>query len=220
MIVVITGPDGSGKSTACRETALLLEKKLGAGSVSIASIWDAAEHSQLFSSKRDVQNYLIDLDGYTRTLFIFHAIHRSLDLAIRKNSKIILIDGYWYKYAVSEITLGVSSEWVISAGRKLPHPDLSFYLDLHPRDALSRKERFSPYERGASLDRFQPLSPVSFEIEREQFLQFQSQLILTWKKLEHQLGPWMHLSAKNAPSTLSQTLSQECLKQMSYLAAC
>ena len=75
-IIAVTGPDGSGKSTLCAR----LCESLGAAKV---SVWDAMASSGLFATKGAVAKYFEDLDGPSRTLFIYHALSRSMDLAIR-----------------------------------------------------------------------------------------------------------------------------------------
>lgn len=199
MIIAITGPDGSGKSTTCKKVAEFFQNEFTSKSISIASAWD--EHSQLFSTRSKAQNYLNSLEGYTRSLFIFHSVSRSIDLAKRKNSKIILVDGYWYKYAVSEIGLGVSREWVISAAKMLPTPDFTLFLDILPEKAAKRKQQISEYEQGKSIG--------SNQIDR--FVRFQTQLKPIWKEIEFQFGPWKHISSELDPDQVAQTLIEECL---------
>jgi len=198
MIFAITGPDGAGKSTLCRETLLCFEKDFGKGSVSIASIWDT-DIVRFFGSREEIRNYLHDLNPYSRALLIFHAVRRSIELAQRQGSEIILVDGYWYKYAVSELGMGAEAAWLISVVEKMPVPDFTLYLEIEPELAASRKTDISLYERGI----------VAGGDEVSQFISFQRQLVPIWKRIEEHFGPWTHASAQAPHAELSQILLGE-----------
>ena len=198
MIIVITGPDGSGKSTTCKKVSEYLHKESSSNCIAISSAWD--EYSQLFQTRSKANLYLNNLEGYTRSLFIFHAVSRSIDLARKKGAKIILVDGYWYKYAVSEICLGISREWIINLAKMLPVPDFTLYLDIQPEQAALRKNKISEYEQGKSIG--------SNQIDR--FVRFQTQMKTIWKEIEFQFGPWKHISSELNPDQVAQTLINEC----------
>ena len=209
MICVVTGADGSGKSTACKNIAKQIESQLGSGTVGVVSIWDSVNQSQLFASKQDVVHYLNDLDGYTRTLFLFHALSRSIDLAQRKKPKIIVVDGYWYKYAVSEIGQGVSIDDVLAAARGFVPPNIVFCLDIDPQISKSRKSEVSQYEQGSDTQ------GAAFD----RFLQFQNRLAPIWIEIEKRSGPWIHLSSQLDLLTLSEMISKQCLQEVDLHAS-
>ena len=87
MIVAITGPDGSGKSTAAAKVAALLDAKHGAGAARVASAWDAVAASGLFPSREAVSRYFTGLEPQARCLFILHAMSQSLALASSSNGR-------------------------------------------------------------------------------------------------------------------------------------
>lgn len=210
--VVLTGPDGSGKSTLCANTSRLLEAYLGSRTVACVSVWDATLASNLFASKTAVVDYLNDLDGYTRTLFIYHALSRSIDLAQRKRPKYILIEGFWYKYAVTEIGQGVKQRDVLSASEAFAAPDLTFYLDINPEDAWTRKAKASSRSQVSHYE--QGLSTQSGDTA-ERFLKFQKKLIPIWREIEtlskERNQAWIHTSALDAPEYLAEKIYHQIL---------
>jgi thymidylate kinase len=198
--VTLTGPDGSGKSTACARVARLLTQRYGEGSVSRASVWDALSGSRVFSSKDAVTEYLATLDGSARTLFILHAMRQSIALAARAGARIVLIDGGCEKYAASELAYGVPEDIVLGACRAFPPSDLTLFLEVDPESAWSRKLQASRYEQGGESGG-----------QREGFIRFQARMGAAWKRLEARLGPWKHLPAGDDPEALSQRVFAECI---------
>ena len=189
--IVITGPDGSGKSTACSQVRELLTARLGAGSVAEVSVWDSLAEQEgirpAFDSQKEAARYLGDLDGTSRTLFIFHALARAVQLAQRKQPQVLLLNGYWYKYAVSEIGYGVDPEFVLGAASGFAPPSHVFCLDIDPATAWERRQSATGYEQGGTS---------AGGSERERFLGFQTKLRQAWAGIEAQTGlHWEHLSA-------------------------
>ena len=195
-VIAVTGPDGSGKSTTCKKVVKALESQWGSGAIVQVSVWDALMQSDLFPSKAKVVEYLNDLDGFTRTLFIYHALSRSIDLAKRKNPQLILVEGYWYKYAITEMGQGVDNSVVVSAAQGFPKPDCTICLDVDPQTAWSRKQDVSLYEQGVQTN----------GAKRDRFIQFQTHLASIWKNFENQWGPWIHISSHLSPDEVAQSI--------------
>lgn len=191
VLFAVTGPDGSGKSTACASARAVLERRLGEGAVIEVSVWDClAEQGQAspaFRTQQEAARYLADLDGTSRTLFIFHAMARALQLGLRKSPQAILVSGYWYKYAVSEIGYGVDADFVMGAASGFTPPTHVFCLDIDPATAWERRLKATAYEQGGAL---------GGASERDRFLSFQGKLRDVWAGIEAQTGmDWEHLSA-------------------------
>jgi thymidylate kinase len=207
MIIAITGPDGSGKSTAAAKVCALLEAAHGPGSVRIASAWDAVGASGLFRSREEVSRYFNGLEPQARCLFILHAMSQSVALAKKSDAKFILIDGHFYKYAASELAYGTPQATVLGACQGFEKPDQVFYLGIDPESAWARKEETSSYERGGAEG-------------RESFLEFQKRMLAAWQLLDRKFGPWHHLSPFNTPDETAGAIvqaivvkgKQECAK--------
>lgn len=202
MFIVITGPDGSGKSTACTMISKFLERFYGHNNVAVVSPWDVAP--QLFSSRTSAREYLNTLDEPARALIILFGIQRTLDLARKKHPKVILFDSYWYKYVVSEIGRGESKAWLFDAVKIFPKPDLTFYLHVSPEEAASRKRVIKSYECGIK----------SGTASIEKFIHFQTTLQPIWKEVETYTGPWKHISSLLSPDKVVKQILDECTKEI------
>lgn len=205
MLVVITGPDGSGKSTACQTVSELFESRYGQSRIAVASPWDAAP--ELFASPINAHNYLNSLDGPARALFILSGIQSALRLAKRKAPQVILFDSYWYKYVVCEIARGASNAWLFEVVKLFPQPDLVVYLEITPKDAAMRKISIKHYESGISTG-----TP-----ELEHFIDFQTQLQPVWQQVEARTGSWKHLSALSSKNQIAQQILKEISKKVTWL---
>jgi thymidylate kinase len=179
LLVVITGADGSGKSSLIAELVKSLNLQFGEGFAVSTSVWDSMLLFKAFK-KEDVEKYLNGLSGSARSLFIFHALSQSLSLALSGKAKVIFSDGYFYKYVVSELAYGVDRETVQGASVGFPKPDFSFYLDIAPEEAASRKSKITTYEGGSS------------------FIDFQKKMAIFWAEIEKKYGPWTHLASSTS----------------------
>lgn len=202
MLIAVTGPDGAGKSTICKKMYNYFIQNLNEKSVTISSVWD--NYEDLFFSQQNAQNYLKKLDKYARSLFILHAIQRTLDIAKKKEKKIIIIDSYWYKYIVSEIALGVPRDFLLQAIKIFPKPDLTLYLEISPEVASQRKSHITEYEQGI----------FSNDNGKEQFINFQSKLQNIWKEIEFISGPWFHISGQQSPEKILKLMATIYLKKV------
>lgn len=183
--IVLTGPDGTGKSTLCES----LQKKLP-GKVLISSPWDAmslmssANSNNLLNSKESIQTYLKSSDQSSRIYFLFHAISRSEQYAKSQNPDLLLFDGYWFKYAVAEMARGGNKELIMKVAELFKKPDLVFYLDIEPQVALTRKKQPSMYESGGATDN-----------KAEEFLKFQSSMYNYWSDLKKEMK-WLSIDSR------------------------
>jgi len=175
--IVITGPDGSGKSTICQN----LVKKYSNKKVCLSSPWQALEliknsfNLETISDESFVQEYLQKINSAARLHFLFHAILVSYQNQSNQNPDILISDSYWYKYAVMEICLGLPVEKALSVVCLFPKPDIVVFLDIDPITALARKDKVSKYETAGSL-------------QKEQFLLLQKKMYSCWQKLSEQFN--------------------------------
>lgn len=197
--ICITGPDGSGKSTLISgvmekirtETDLRTE---------LISIWDmllyAPEFQSAigFSSKEELDRYLQLLSPVSRSLFLFHVLNQSMEIAAKKEADLFLVDSYWYKYYATEIAHGADKDIIFPITSIFKEPDLTCYINVTPRLAFSRKEKCSGYEIG--------YAPAHTE---EAFIRFQTPAYEVFQELARQNG-WIQLNGTNRPETLVDQL--------------
>ncbi len=196
-LVVVTGPDGCGKSTLLASLKTVASDKPGP-TLAYASIFDALNHMQDDGlSLPAVRRYMQDLSPAARWTFLLHALRHSLDLALEQNADIIVFDGYWYKYAVSELALGLPSPLLQEALVLLPKPEKIFTLDCALETLKQRKSSQSAtdYERGfAELD-----------MQGKTFAIWQSFWQNPWLKDQEPV----RLNAHDHPQQLAQTLWEQ-----------
>jgi thymidylate kinase len=208
-LVVVTGPDGSGKSTACAGA----RERLAARGVSCreAGVWDALEPAPglprpPFASRSEAERYLADLDGTARGLFIFHALSRALQLGRRAGPEVLLVNGYWYKYAASELGYGVDPAVVRGWVTGFPEPDQVFFLELDPETAWRRRQAATAYEQG-------PAGSAESESEKERFIRFQTRLAPEWETIEREARrPWIRVSARLSPADVAGAIAGGVLR--------
>ena len=210
LLIAVTGADGSGKSTACTSARKRLTERLGTGTVAEVSVWDCLTEPgtvmPTFKSPAEAATYLGDLDGTSRALFIFHALARAVQLGLRKQPRVLLLNGSWYKYAVSEIGYGVDAEVVLGAALGFARPDHVYCLDVDPATAWARRKKASAYEQGGA---------EGGGTERERFVGFQTRLRAAWNGIEAQSGlTWEHLDATDSPEQVATQIVEGTLMRM------
>ncbi len=147
--ICVTGIDGAGKNTLLELIAGNLK------SFVIADIWDIMNRSnetQIFNTKKDIDNYLCSLSPDSRALFLAHALKYSVDKALETSAGYILLNAYYYKYFATEISLGADSGLIEDLMKIFPEPDIIFNLEIEAETAALRKKKFSRYECGMVLN--------------------------------------------------------------------
>lgn len=188
-LIVITGADGTGKSTLIKQLSLTLE------SCYCANIWDLLQQSNNtlpFKSKQDIDSFLCALTPDSRFLFLAHALRFSVDKALQSEAKIILMDSYYYKYFASELALGANPILVRSVLDSFPEPDLVFELIVPLTEVMNRKENFSRYECG--------LADIA---HKDLFEKFQQKVYGEWKGFS-----FKHHVKVNAMQTVEQVTEE------------
>lgn len=191
-LICITGPDGSGKSTLISNLLIHFPeaKKIG--------IWDAfsSKKNVLFQSKQDIDNYLCELSPIGRTLFLAHALQEATQKISENQNEIFFIDSYFYKYFSSELALNTPIKIIKSLVKFFPEPNLIIYLDLNPEQSALRKNNFSRYECGLTLN------PCN-----ESFVAFQNKSYEKWKFFKTQ--DWINIDAnQSAEAILNQVINK------------
>lgn len=196
--IVLTGPDGTGKSTLCDYLQKTLSEK-----VIVSSPWDvmevmnAANPESILRSKENIQQYLKTSDQNSRIYFLFHAICRSQQKALELKPDILLFDGYWYKYAVAEMARGADLKMIMKVAELFSIPDLVLFLDIEPQQALARKKVPSMYESGGATQ--------NREVE---FLKFQSEMYTYWKKLKSEFK-WKVVDSREDLETVKKMIMEQ-----------
>lgn len=149
--ICITGADGSGKTT---QIARLRDRLTHADlTVSVVTVWDAFTDPAVaqvlpIAGPSDIHGYLALLGPNSRPHFLFHALHLALEQAWRTGPRVILLDGYWYKYFAAEAAHGGDPAVLQALASSFPEPDLTFHLDVGVDEAARRKAHHTGYESG------------------------------------------------------------------------
>ena len=185
-IICITGPDGSGKSTLI---ASLVSELSNAKEV---TIWDALNNKEvaLFTSKKEVDNYLCILTPVARVLFLAHALKYAVDKALETGAETILLNAYYYKYFASEIALGIDQVSIKFLESLFPIPDKIIFLSVNPEICASRKKHLSRYECGCR------------DATKENFIDFQKKVSIAFETF---IQPsWFVLESEESPKILKE----------------
>ena len=190
-LIIITGPDGAGKSTLCEQ----LCERLGANA-KLVNIWSGLKESPFTASKSSIHSYLEKIDPISRNLLIFHSILAAIHDANHQQYPYILVDGFWYKYAVTEQALSKNKKVFEIAENIFEKPDRVFYLDVSPATALLRKNDVSAYEIG-----FAQTGDAG-----TQFITFQNKIHENWSLLIKQHPHWVQINTE--AQSIEQTTRQ------------
>lgn len=199
-LIVVTGPDGSGKTTQITRLAELLERG-GKHRAAAVTIWDllldpSCRGTLLFEEPAHVDRYLAILHPTSRALFLYSCFHEALVLARRRQADVLLVNAYWYKYYATEVAHGGDRALLRDLARFFPEPDLTFYLKVPPEEAFARKAELSGYESGFARER-----------TREAFVAFQRTAHAELDRLADELR-WLPLDGRAPAAELSRLLAE------------
>ena len=135
-LVCVTGLDAVGKSTLLAVVRRSLARA-GVRGVATVSVWTALPAGAPRAAALD--RHLGRLDPLARALLLAHACRTALVAACREGAALCLLDGWWFKYAALEATMGAPPPALRALGRLLPAPALTFHLVLEARRAALRR---------------------------------------------------------------------------------
>jgi len=172
IIICITGPDGSGKSTLVSHLVATLPNAIE------VTVWDALNNGDvaLFSSKKDIDQYLCLLSPDARLLFLAHALKYATDKALLSNKEIIILNAYYYKYFASEAVLGANEGLIHTLASTFPTPDTTIFLSLSPAISAVRKSQLSRYECGCK----EPTVENFIDFQKKAMLAFEAYIQPDW----------------------------------------
>lgn len=203
-LIVVTGPDGAGKSTVC---SLLLDKL--AKKSQVVDIWRGLHESPFYPCKSSIHDYLKSIDPASRGLLILHSLCRSYYQALEAKPSYIIADGYWYKYAVTERALTNNISGFQIAKTVLPKPSMTFFLDVSPQAALLRKTKVSSYEAGFSNE----------TNTGQSFIRFQSKIHEGWRILLKENPHWHVINTElHASKYIAQIIADTILQEAVHVA--
>ena len=184
-LIVITGMDGAGKSTAIKNISTELTKL----SINnhVCSIWDNLQKTPL-KTKADMQDYLKVLKPKSRLLFLSHAMLDAIESQLDEPSDILLIDSFIYKYLVNEMARDLDPDFVKHCLDLFPKPDKVFYLKLPIEKAYNRKQELSAYESNGD------------------FVNFQTKMTTYWEQLKNDQSHWIDIDASSTPDTVCSNI--------------
>ena len=172
MLVAIVGIDGAGKSTVV--SRLGDEEFIGEIPVKVFDKWDLLDpkiHPECRFLNKDLDMLRVcisEMNGLSRTQFLFWLINHGISQSWHSLAdSICILDGYWFKHAAAEISLGNKSEDVELLGSLFAKPDLTFHIRTLPEESLKRKSSLTPYECG----RDENLSKDKFIFHQRRILQ-------------------------------------------------
>jgi dTMP kinase len=200
MLIVITGCDGSGKSTVVRWLAQELSAQ--GYKVHVVDTWALNQPDRypeckfLSNDVREIKQCGTAMRSPERALFLLWMIAQAASTVRSANpDDIFIADGYWPKHAASEVESGFPESLVRGVARLLPQPDLTVLLDVDPQTALHRKcGHFTPYECGSVTTP----SPQAF-------LSFQSR-IRKWLALWANEDDWVRIDTRCATHTVCSAI--------------
>jgi thymidylate kinase len=204
MLICVTGPDGSGKTTQIGKIAERLERKGGRKAVPV-TIWDllldpATKGKIPFRSPAEVDAYLEVLHPTSRGLFLYHCFHQALALAQRRKPDVVLLNAYWYKYYATEVAHGGDPERLAHVAEIFPEPTLTFYLKVDPEEAFRRKAHLSGYETGFANPR-----------SKEAFVAFQKKAHDVLDRLAKQKN-WIELNGTESVDALTELIFKQVFR--------
>jgi dTMP kinase len=180
-LVVIEGPDGSGRST---QIAMLTEKLEADGH---AVLNTGLKRSELIS--QGIINAKRSLGTGKRTLSLFYAadfadqLENKIVPALR-SGHVVLADRYIYTLIARDVVRGMDRAWCHDMFGFAPVPDLIFCLEVSPEELVHRV-----FQRQTSLDYYE--SGMDLGLSEEMywsFIQYQKMIGSEFKRMQRRYG--------------------------------
>lgn len=201
MLIAFAGCDGSGKSTQIKRIQKWLENR--GDKVLVLNRWDIFNTSKfpecrfISANIDDLRVCINEMEGISRAMFLFW----SISITLQKNNlydpnTYYLLDSYWMKHGAVEIEYGCEPHWIESTISCLPYPDITFYFDVTPEVALSRKSQLNAYECGRNPE----LDPKDFIIHQTKI----RKRLHEWSK---KFG-WICISSLQNPDVITEEVQR------------
>lgn len=198
-LLVLTGIDGSGKST----TLSLLARENPDWEVGTydPEAWvssQALPHLE-WMLKRDPREVVGHLPPVARASFLGHMILCHWDAWLRprlESGATVLMDSFFFRFWARERAWAGEPELLANMLRNLPRVDGAVLLDVRPEIAAARKGGFDPNETGG---------PKDGDGARSAFVRFQEKVYV---ELQEACQRWSQrlavISSNQSPETVSQ----------------
>lgn len=154
LFIVLEGIDGSGKTSI----ATSLKKKLLDNDYKVVITREPTFYESGVLLRKYLNMFRLDQRDpiYEALLFaadrIYH-INTFIKPLIRKGY-IVICDRYVYSSIVYQSTDGVPEEWIKTINKYIIQPDLAFFIDVEPVEALARiKNKVSMFEDKSFLEK-------------------------------------------------------------------
>lgn len=194
-LFVVTGMDGAGKSTACQGAFTRLAARHRG--TRLISIWDSLSGNPFITRPEEVQSYLQSMGSPARIHFLYHAMMLAMEKSLLDSPPLILVDGYWYKYAIAESLNASDLALHARAATLFPVPQGVFVLKPSLSGLKARKTSLSDYENSTSRRVGGSGSQGSEGLE-ELFRHHSRQ----WDNLYGTEGEWVEVDADQPPSAI------------------
>ncbi len=206
-LIVIEGPDGSGRSTQVARVKTWLESK------GYAVVDSAIARSQLVGPELEQARQGNVLGPTTLALFYatdFMDQFENLIIPALRSGFIVLADRYFYTLMARDLVRGADIAWVENIYGVTLIPDIVFYLDVTPRQLLKRR-----WQKTNRMDYWE--SGMDLGISRDwvtSFLIYQGRLRRVFKQLRQKYNFIVVNGNKSIPS-----VTREIIERISPLLA-
>lgn len=165
--IVFEGIDGSGKSTQARRLA----EALGERGYEVVLTREPTDRTAAGRRLREIARQGregLPLEEETRLFMEDRAEHcRDLIAPALEAGKTVVTDRFWYSTAAYQGALGADTEAIAEESRRrFPTPDLVFYLEIDPENALERIRAGRPEGLAPAYEKLELLREVSRRYRR------------------------------------------------------
>lgn len=206
MLIAFCGCDGAGKSTQIKRIYKWLE--LEGYEVAIIDKWDILDVDRfpecrfIKTKLEDLRVCIAEMEGISRAMFLFWSISITLKNHDLNNPNIFyLLDGYWMKHGAAEIEYGCAPAWIKTSAKCLPQPDITFYFDVTPEEALKRKTELTPYECGRNT-----------ALDAQDFIAHQTKVRQRMNRWSEDFG-WLKISSLQDENSVTKKV-QGCIRKL------
>ncbi len=143
-LIVLTGIDGSGKTSILKRLSLHPERYL-----IIPEKKDTIKSSFNIRKNKRLGKIVQSLPSKTRALFIASGIfieYEAIILPSLLSGKVVICNSYYYNIYAKEKIYGKADKILYEFLSSLRKPDFIIFIDIPPEKAYERKTYLNPYE--------------------------------------------------------------------------